>query len=37
MTRVEQAHEEAELVDIPEIDIALVADHLFMFWTQKCW
>lgn len=37
MTRVEQAHKEPELIDIPEIDIALVAHHLFVFRTQKCW
>ena len=35
MTRVEQAHEKAQLIDVPEIHVALVAHELFMFRAEE--
>jgi hypothetical protein len=37
MTWVEQAHEKAQLVDIPEIHVTLVTDQLFVFRTEQGW
>lgn len=35
MTRVEQAHEKAQLIDIPEVHVTLVTDQLFVFRTEQ--